>query len=245
MPSLFFPQLSTGTLVQYPVKRKKTIRVVSTQAEDGSIIQHFDANGSLLSWELIYAGLTQDEVSVLQGLFDSCCGTLRSFTFLDPVGNLLGSQWQYGPTVQMNGSTYTNIGNAPEEISQTAAVPANYFYTFSISGSISADPTATLTLIRRGPNTEQQTVAPLNQAVLVSSGALTDSGVGLTVAIQLQPGQSINFTQAQLEAQPVLSPFQPASGGVYPQAHWAQNELVFTATAPNCFSSKFTIETHI
>src|SRR6185312_16960574 len=85
MANLFFPQLSTGALVQYPVKRIKSFQTVGTQAEDGSVLTHFDPKGSVLTWQLEYAGITQAEVNQLQALFDACAGRFRAFTFIDPL----------------------------------------------------------------------------------------------------------------------------------------------------------------
>ena len=59
MANLFFPQLSTGALAQYPVKRTKSVQTVSTQAEDGSVLTYFDAKGSILTWQLEYAGISR------------------------------------------------------------------------------------------------------------------------------------------------------------------------------------------
>jgi hypothetical protein len=86
---------------------------------------------------------------------------------------------------------------------------------------------------------------PANTSRLVSSGALFDAGTGFTVAMRLQPGQSVDISQAQLEAQPAPSPFRKASNGVYANAHWAIDALTFTAQGPNSFSTKFSIETHV
>ena len=63
MANLYFPQLSTGALVQYPVKRIKSVQTVSTQAEDGSVLTYFDPKGSVLTWQLEYTGITQAEVN--------------------------------------------------------------------------------------------------------------------------------------------------------------------------------------
>ena len=81
---------------------------------------------------------------------------------------------------------------------------------------------------------------------MVSSGALADSEASFTVAIELQPGQTLDLEQAQLEAQLSPSAFRPASntGGIYQKAHWAMNELLFQADAPDSFSTSFTIETY-
>ena len=94
MANLYFPQLSTGALVQYPVKRIKSVQTVSTQAEDGSVLTYFDPKGSVLTWQLEYTGITQAEVNQLQALFDACAGRFRAFTFIDPLANLLTAQWQ-------------------------------------------------------------------------------------------------------------------------------------------------------
>ena len=181
----------------------------------------------------------------LQTLFDACAGRFRAFTFIDPLANLLTAQWQVGTGVQATGTTYTNTGNLPAELSQTFSPPSGYVYCLSISGNLNADPDATLTLIRRGSVTEERSVLAVRSPLLISAGALPDAGLQFTAAIELQPGQSVDISQAQLEAQPAPSPFRPAQGGVYSKANWAIDELLFTATGPDLFSTKFSIETHV
>jgi hypothetical protein len=245
MANLFFPQLSTGALVQYPVKRTKTVQTVSTESEDGSVLTYFDASGSALTWQLEYDGITQAEADRLQALFDACAGRFRAFTFIDPTANLLHQQWQAGVGVSNAGTVYTNEGNAPAEVSQVFPLPSNYVYCFSLAGDLNSDEEATVTLIRRGSTTQEKATVPLRRALLVSSGALDEAGLQFAVAIQLQPGQSIDLAQAQLEAQPMPSPFRPARGGVYPEAHWAIDELIITAMGPDLCTTKFSIETAV
>jgi hypothetical protein len=244
MANLFFPQLSTGALVQYPMKRTKSVQTVSTQAEDGSVITYFDPKGSILAWQLEYSGITQAEADRLQVLFDNCAGRFRAFTFIDPVANLLKEQWQTGTGIEKTGSVYTNAGNSAAEVSQTFSVPSGYAYCFSVPGDLSAPPEAALTLIRRGSMAEQAVVLPLKNALLVSGGTLSDAGFGFTVAVRLQPGQSVDLSRAQLDAQPSPSAFRPPQGGVFQSAHWAVDELMFTAIGPDLYSTKFTIETN-
>jgi hypothetical protein len=245
MASLFFPQLSTGTLTQYPIKRVKSVHTAGYMAEDGTKIMYFDPDGSALTWQLSYAGLNQDEVTALETLFEACCGQFRAFTFLDPLANLLGPQWLNDPTIQVSGTVYTNTGTAPAGISQALPIPAGYTYCFSLPGNLAADPSATITIVCTGPNSQNQTTLALNQTLLVYSGALADDGTTFTITVQLQPGQSIDLNEAQLEAQPVPSPFRPALGGVYPNAIWGMDELTFVANGPNSFSTKFSIVTHV
>lgn len=245
MADLFFPQLATGALVQYPVKRTKSLQTVSTQAEDGSVIAYFDPRGSRLTWQLEYSGITQAEADRLQNLFDACAGRFRAFTFIDPLANLLKSEWQIGTGVDEAGGVFTNIGNNAAEVWQTFSIPSGYAYCFSLPGDVAASIGAMLTLIRRGSVTEELVTQPLRDGLLASSGALDDAGVGFTVAVRIQPGQRVDLSKAQLDAQPSPSMFRKPQGGVYPSAHWAVDELVFTAMGPDLYSTTFSIEADV
>lgn len=245
MAELFFPQLSTGALTQYPIKRVKSVHTAGYMADDGTKVMYFDPNGGSLTWQLSYAGLTQDEVTSLETLFEACCGQFHAFTFFDPLANLLGPQWQPDATVQLSGTVATNTGSVTAGVSQSLAIPAGYTYAFSVRGNLSADPSASITILATGPNSQNQIVLSLRQPLLVYSGALTDMGVGFTIKVQLQPGQSIDLSQAQLEAQPAPSPFRPALGSIYTNAHWGADQLTFVAEGPNSFNTNFSIVTHV
>lgn len=245
MAELFFPQLSTGALTQYPITRVKSVHTAGYMADDGTKVMYFDPNGGSLTWQLSYAGLTQDEVVSLEALFEACCGQFRAFTFIDPLANLLGPQWLPDAAVQLSGTVATNTGSAAAGVSQSLAIPAGYTYAFSVPGNRSADPSATLSILASGPNSQNQIVLSLNKPLLVYSGALADTGLGFTIKIQFQPGQSIDLSQAQLEAQPAPSPFRPALGGIYANAHWGADELTFIAEGPSSFNTNFSIVTHV
>src|SRR5690242_8751947 len=146
MPDLFFPQLATGCLVQYPLKRTKSVHTVMNEMADGSTLMSADPGGSLLNWNLTYAGISVDEVGALQNLFNAARGRLRAFTFPDPLSNLLSTTWQYSPLIQVNGSTYTNTGSAPAEFSQTLPLPASYQFCFSLTSQ--SMQTGSIVLIR-------------------------------------------------------------------------------------------------
>lgn len=245
MAELFFPQLSTGALTQYPIKRVKSVHTAGYMTEDGTKVMYLDPNGGSLTWQLSYSGLTQDEVTSLEALFEACSGQFRAFTFLDPLANLLGRQWQPDAAVQLSGNIATNTGAAAAGISQFLAIPAGYAYAFSVPGDLLADPSTNISILASGPKSQNQLVLSLNRPLLVYSGALADTGLGFTIKVQLQPGQSIDLSQAQLEAQPAPSPFRPALGGIYTNAHWGTDELVFVAEGPNSFNTNFSIVTHV
>ena|SRR5579863_3718078 len=265
MPNLFFPQLSTGATVQYPVKKTNTSRNVQNVLPDGSIILFADPNGWMLSWELTYSELSSSDVASIQTHFNNCQGPFHAFTFIDPTDNMLVSSedltnpaWlnQGGMTItngvaDPNGGTaactVVNTSQAAQTISQVLNVPASYQYCLSLYAMCTSQ--STITLIRQGPSvsqTESISVGPA-WSRFVSSGQLSDSGVGLTVGLTLSPGQQIQIYGIQLEAQNAPSRYRPTaqSGGVYPNAHWVADQLMISAQGVNQFSSTFSIETAI
>ena len=130
------------------------------------------------------------------------------------MGNLLGPDWLRSPLIGVSGSTFTNTGIVAAEVYQTLPIPAGYRYTFSLWNNAASDPAARITINRRGSESQQQDVLPLISSPVVSSGTLSDAGTGFTVAVLLQPGQAIDLSQAQLEAQPSASPYRPAMGSL-------------------------------
>ena len=104
-------------------------------------------------------------------------------------------------------------------------------------------------LIRSSANTQETNTLSLSPqwSRLVSRGRLNDTGTGLSVAISLEAGQSISLFGPQLEPQLAPSRFRAtySNSGVYPNAHWAVPELIFSADAPNLFSTSFSIETSV
>lgn len=246
MPDLFFPQLTTGCLVQYPVKRAKSVHTVMNEMEDGSTLLSSDSDGSLLTWSLTYAGITAAEVTALQSLFVASRGRLRAFTFCDPLDNLLSTNWLYSPLIQVNGTTFSNLGSSPATLSQTLPLPANYQFCFSLVANTVQSAAGSIVLIRRGPSVESRDVLPIGGSA-VSAGNLGDPGVGFTVGIELQPGQTVDLTSIQLEIQPAPSPYREpkAAGGVYTNAHWGGDELLFVSTGPDSFSVSLQIEARV
>src|SRR5579884_4400807 len=89
MADLFFPQLSTGVLAQYPIRKTISRRTIRNNMPDGSLLLASDTDASYITWSLAYQGLTAEELASLTNLFASCQGRVRSFTFIDPTDNML------------------------------------------------------------------------------------------------------------------------------------------------------------
>ena len=266
MASLIFPQLSSGALAQYPIRKTNKIRTIKNILADGSILVAQDPGAGQLVWTLSYVALQPIDMNALQAHFEACGGPLRAFTFLDPTDNLLTysadltkSPWLIQPevTIEPNmpdpfggiGAFYvTNGGSAPQTIIQTlTAAPVNFQYCFSVYAASASG--GTCSLIRSSAAAQQTTVCPVQPlwSRISSGGVLDDTGVGLSVGIDLAPGQSLSLFGPQLEPQFTPSRFRPTylSSGVYISAHWTAGELVFTADAPNLFSTSFSLETSV
>jgi hypothetical protein len=265
MADLTFPQLSSGALAQYPIRKSNTVRTIKNIMADGSMLVAADPGAAQLVWTLSYVDLSISDVDALQAHFEACAGAVRAFTFLDPTDNLLlysadltGPSWATptGITIEaglpdpMGGSaafSVTNTASAPQQIVQTVVAPAGYQYCFSVYADSTAGGTCGLSL--SSANAQQTNQYPLVQpwSRILLSGKLNDIGAGLSVAISLAAGQSVSLFGPQLEPQFVPSRFRPtySSAGVYLSAHWAVPELVFTADAPNLFSTSFSIETSV
>ena len=280
MSSLFFPQLSSGAVAQYPIKKTRLVRTVKNLLQDGSVLVSSDPGGARVIWQMVYLDLALQDLQLLQGHFTSCVGPYHAFTFIDPTDNMLVSSsnvslasvpvsgtnvpaWHNSTLIQIepgiadpNGGTAafmaTNTAQASQEISQTLtgptnAVPANYQYCFSIYARSAAP--AQLVLTRGGTSDSQSMTFSIGAgwSRLVSSGRLNDSGVSFTVAVSLAPGQQVSLYGPQLEAQISPSRYRPTigSGGIYANAHWGVDQLAVSATAPNLYSTSFTIETAV
>ena len=84
-----YPQLETGALTQFPIRKRRRARTVTNAAADGSSIKLADPAGEVTEWRLDYAELTDAEAAALQQFFEAAEGMLNGFTFLDPTANLL------------------------------------------------------------------------------------------------------------------------------------------------------------
>jgi hypothetical protein len=263
MANLFYPQLTSGALAQYPIRKIRLVRTVKNVLPDGSMILYSDPNGARLLWQLSYTQLSDIDVRALQAHFNTCIGSFRAFTFIDPADNMLvsssdmtASPWQAAGLIHVTAGaadpaggvgafTFSNTGQTTEEITQTLEVPSGYQYCFSIYAT-SAN-TSAITIKRQGSITQDQTSALIGPSWtrVVSGGRLNDSGIGFSIGIALAPGQQVQLYGPQLEGQVVPSRYRPTAqvGGVYANAHWGTDQFAITADAPNLSSTAFNIET--
>ena len=89
MANLIFPQLSSGAMAQYPIRKQATIRTVKNLLADGSMFVAADPGAGQTVWTLTHVNLVVVDMQALQSHFEACGGMFRPFTFLDPTDNLL------------------------------------------------------------------------------------------------------------------------------------------------------------
>jgi hypothetical protein len=262
MGSLFFPQLLSGALAQYPIEKRQQFRTIANVLADGTFWGFEDAGAQSVAWHLTYVELDLTDINALRTHFDACQGPVYGFTFIDPTANMFSnsdklqsSPWMVDPGLKLesgypdpNGGTnawrVTNTSQVPQSLTQRLAVPANYQYCFSLYASSLSG--ADLTMSRSGTGT----TAECNQFVagawqrLVSTGRLNDAGAQFSAGISIGPGQQAELYGLQLEAQSSPSHYIPstARGGVYSNAHWGEGDFQVVAQSPGWYATSFVIE---
>lgn len=243
---LAFPQLSTGASAVYPVTKRFVTKTAVNILADGSKDLVADPDGSVTTWELRAMGLTRVEWNAIEALFQQTCGRWGSFTFLDPLGNLLvqsetltDSVWAKGALLQLTvgiadplgGSRATrvvNAGQASAAVEQTLAVPGGYQYCMSVWARSATGSRVSLAIAGASKSfalTEQwrRIFATVNPE---QPGAET-----VTFGAHLDAAETVDLFGMQAEAQLGPSDYKPtgARGGVYSRARFDTDHMTVTA----------------
>jgi hypothetical protein len=248
MTMLVYPQLSTGALCQFPLRKIRRTRTVTNRALDDSTIKLADPAAELTEWILEYRDLSDVEAGALRDFFTAAEGTLNGFTFLDPTGNLLGASgeldgqvWQKDPLLTVTGGVtdpmggteawrLMNGGAAAQVLAQTLAVPGNYEYCLSAYVRSTVPSSARLLV---GAETGAHAAGTnWSRAVLAASGAA--DAESMRFGIQVDAGATLEVYGLQVEPQAAASVYKATTrGGVYSDAHLGSDELNISCTAVN------------
>src|ERR1700737_3274770 len=147
---LYYPQLMTGAISQFPVTRSTNMRTVANQLASGFTIRMADTGAQKVRWQLRYSSLTDGERSSIEGLFEAAEGELNTFTFLDPTDNLLmwsenwtQAVWTADPLLKVTGGMQdplgtgnairlTNTAQTTQRIVQKTSGPSSFLYCYSV-----------------------------------------------------------------------------------------------------------------
>jgi hypothetical protein len=250
---LYYPQLTTGAVTQFPVTRTVDLRTVVNQLRSGFTIRMADTGYQKVQWRLVYPDLTDGERSALESLFEASEGQLNTFTFLDPTDNLLmwsedwaQSVWTADPLLQItSGITdplggsgamqLTNTGHTAQRIVQSISGPSSFVYCFSVYIRSAVPATIQLVVTAPGQSSLTDISSGASWTRVTASGSLSVQQDGIGFGVQLPAGVQLDAFGAQVEAQPGAGLYKQTIdlGGVYSTTRFSSDLLSVTATAPN------------
>jgi hypothetical protein len=242
MSTLVYPQLATGALSQYPVRKTRRARTVINQASDGSTVRLPDPAAETTEWQLEYGDISDAEAAALEDFFTAAEGSLFGFTFLDPCGNLLAwsdqldaDSWQADPLLVASASgtrgwQLQNSGAAGQGIGQTLQVPGVYTYCFSVYARADAPAVVRLSI---GDQTADRVVAG-EWGRIVFAAAGPANGESLRFGIEVPATTAVEVFGPQVEAQGGAGVYRGSTrGGVFEDAHFTDDVLRITRTGFN------------
>ncbi len=252
---LFFPQLETGALAQYPLLKQRLERTIQNIAQDGSVISLYDIYAPQVRWTLDYECITDAETNLITSFFMSCEGSLQPFLFVDPTANLLlfnedltQSCWVFSSLLQlttaiadpMGGTAGVQVINSSQTslpVTQTVSIPGQYTCAFSVYLRSSSVP-CTVTLSRSdGNNTASQSASPSSAwARFYLSSAFASSQSTLCEFSLMVPAESIvDVFGFQVDAQPQPGTYLPTTSvnATYPFARFDMDQVTVASTGPS------------
>jgi len=251
---LVFPQLTTGAAALYPVTKQGLQRTVVNALADGRTVVYADADGAIAGWALRATGLTLAESNAIESLFQQTAGMAGTFTFLDPVGNLLlqsenftTGAWAAGALVQMTagiadpfGTTratrLVNTGQSSAGLTQILNIPGNFQYCLSAWVRTTSGSAVTLAIANSG---KSFTVGTQWKRIYFSSNPGQAGATTVTFGAQVAAGGSVELFGMQAEAQLGPSDYKVtgATGGVYPKARFGSDQITVVAQGTDVYDA--------
>jgi len=250
---LYYPQLTSGSVAQFPVSRTVNLRTVANQLPSGFTIRMADTGAQKVQWRLVYSDLTDGERSSIESLFEAAEGQLNTFTFLDPTDNLLmwsedwtQSVWVPDPLLQVTSGVadplggsgamqLTNTGQTTQKIIQNTSGPSFFVYCYSVYLRSNVPATIHLVVAATGQVASTAITARPSWTRVTTSGSLSVQQDSVSFGVQLPAGVQVDAFGAQVEAQPGAGLYKKTVdlGGIYSATRFSSDLLAVTATAPN------------
>jgi hypothetical protein len=243
-----YPQLVTGAMSQFPIVKQRRLRTVANVAADGNSVKLADPAGKTIGWQLEYTDLSDTEMEALRQFFTEMEGSLTSFTFLDPVANLLAwsevptnAVWVAGPSLSLLGNVadplggsnawqLANAGQEAQSLKQTLNAPTAYRYCFS-AYAFSTRPVAVE--LQLGSQSAQFALGSQWSRIHIA-GTGDDAATVIEFGIQLPAGATVCVFGPQVEAQPAPSAYKTGTtGAVCKEARFRDDAFTSTSTDVN------------
>lgn len=249
----YFPQLSTGTVAQYPLRKTTRFRTVVNESPGGSLFRYSDPTDMQTSWKLVYRGLTDSERDALTDLFYTVEGRLHPFTFVDPTGNMLlwsekltENVWAGSPHMNVQvghtdplgterASRITNTAQIAQTIAQEVAAPGWFSYAASVQVRADVPCEAMLRIETNDGQIESRVAVSAEWRTLSCCSKLQTTAELIRAVLSLSAGGVVDAFGFQLQAQPSSSGYRATTdlGAVYADTFFAHDELEIVATDLN------------
>lgn len=241
-----FPQLQSGAMAQFPIAARRIVRTVVNEAADGRQFKYADQRFAKAEWDVRLNALSNDEWAQIENLYAETEGRLQTFTFLDPLDNLLRHSedlaedvWEAEPLLSLTANQpdpwgtlraarLTNTASILRQIKQVVPAPGTYKY--CLSAYARADqPTQLRIRLNAGPSYADKFIdldTAWQHISLFAGLDWTDPGVEASFA--LPAGASADLAGLQLEAQLAPSSYKKtgAASGIYANARFASDRLM-------------------
>lgn len=245
---LYFPQLASGAVSQFPIRKRWQSRTVVNRLPDGRAVKLADPDASSVEWRLELEGLDDAEWSRIESLFAEAEGRLKSFTFLDPTDNLLTwsedlaqAAWVKGAGLELTpdltdpagtsrATRITNGASAALAIQQTLSVPGSLEYCLSVYAR--SEQPGEVWLFRSTAKKRFPTGPAWRR--IIHPTKLEETGETVSFGLELGAGCSVEVFGFQVEGQPGASKYKKTTSrsGVYAEAFFADDVLSVTTTGP-------------
>ncbi|MCZ2155377.1 MAG: hypothetical protein LC114_15990 [Bryobacterales bacterium] len=246
----FFPQLSNGSIAQFPLTRSRRFRTILNETVQDVPVSSPDTAGQRTVWSLSFQGLTDLERKSVEDLASASSGMLRTFTFLDPYDNLLpqsehylASVWhkdaglvvtpgQTDPYGTHRASLLSNPTNLSLRLYQVLAIPCSFRFVASIYARANAPATTSL-LIGADSELNSRDFATLPEWTRHEiHNNPSDSQDLLLIGIHLPENTEIVIFGSQLEATLVPTDYKVTSdhSGVHEGCRLASDRLQWTTS---------------
>ncbi len=255
---LVFPQLTTGAAALYPLTKRRLRRTALNSVADGHAVVFADSDAGIAAWELRATGLMPAEWNAIEALFQQTSGMARTFTFLDPVGNLLlksedftAGAWSRGALIQFTagiadplGTTratrLANTGQAAGGVAQTLNIPGDFQYCLSVWARSTSNSTLMLSI---GSVTKVFAAGSQWRRVFVFANPGQTGATTVAFTAQVDVGGSVELFGVQAEAQLGPSDYKVTGlrGGVYSKARFGSDQIAVTAQSAEVYDAVISI----
>lgn len=240
---MYFPVLLSRAQVQYPVQKALEYRLAEAESPGGNVWRGLPDGPASRRWVLRFEDLTDGEADALASFYELCEGGWRSFSFADPMTNLL--RWSedlgnnaWGKSAGLTITTLSGSGGEPAEfqVMNPNATAGQVWQELDLAPGVAVCFSCE---VRGGGLWLRVGGAELKMA---ASGdwmrrfiTAVSTGGAQRVELELEAGGSAQVRRIQAETQLAPSQYQGTyeSGGIHPRARFADGGLRIVSVAPD------------